>query len=293
MTKFQWCCPVCSKSLIPYGRSFSCANRHTFDTAKEGYVNLLLAHKKKSTDPGDSKAMLLSRRTFLERGFYGPLVQALAEKIRTVFPQPDKSLSILDAGCGEGYYAGKLMELLGEHAQLVGMDISKAAMQLSAKRYPAMRTAVASSYAIPLPDDSVDVVIRVFAPASDDEIARVLKPGGLYLWVYPGAKHLFALRELIYDAPQPHGDHMAVTAGLGLQVNEIAEVAYPMYLPDTQAVTGLLEMTPYYWSASAEKQQRCRELSELHLEADFRMVQATYEPSIILPPTLTPDQSPV
>lgn len=278
MTKFQWRCPVCSKALIPYGRSFSCANRHTFDKAKEGYVNLLLAHKKKSADPGDSKAMLLSRRHFLERGFYEPLVQALAERIEKAFPEQDKSLSILDAGCGEGYYAGKLMEILGERVQLTGIDISKAGMQLSAKRYPGMQTAVASSYDIPLPDDAVDVVIRVFAPASDDEIARVLKPGGLYLWVYPGAQHLFALRELIYDAPQPHGEHMAVTAGLGLEVESIDAVRYSLHLPDAGAVAGLLEMTPYYWSASAEKQQRCRELAELVTQVDFCVVRSINRP---------------
>ncbi len=278
MTKLQWRCPVCSKALIPYGRSFSCANRHTFDKAKEGYVNLLLAHKKKSADPGDSKAMLLSRRTFLERGFYEPLVQALAKRIQTAFPQPDTPLSILDAGCGEGYYAGKLKEILGAQAQLIGVDISKAAMQLAGKRYPEMQAAVASSYAIPLPDDSVDVVIRVFAPALDDEIARVLKPGGLYLWVYPGAQHLFALRELIYDTPQPHGEHMAVTAGLGLEVQSIDAVSYPLHLPDAEAIAGLLEMTPYYWSASAEKQQHCRALAELELGVDFCVVQAVNRP---------------
>ncbi|MGB0847820.1 MAG: putative RNA methyltransferase [Thiolinea sp.] len=288
MTKFFWRCPVCSKPLILFDRSFSCANRHTFDKAKEGYVNLLLAHKKKSADPGDSKAMLLSRRAFLERDFYAPLVNVLAERIQAAFPDSGKEkstpLQILDAGCGEGYYAGKLQAILAEQAKLIGVDISRGAMQLSARRYPEMQTAVASAYDIPLSDNSVDVVIRIFAPASDDEIARVLKPGGLYLWVYPGPQHLFALRELIYDTPQPHGEHMAVTAGLGLLVDEIAEVTYPMHLPDAAAVAGLLEMTPYYWSASEEKQRYCRELSELSLEADFRVVQATYNPAASLNP---------
>ena len=77
---------------------------------------------------------------------------------------------------------------------------------------------------------------------------------------------------------------MAVTAGLGLLVDEIAEVTYPMHLPDATAVAGLLEMTPYYWSASEEKQRYCRELSELSLEADFRVVQATYNPAASLNP---------
>jgi 23S rRNA (guanine745-N1)-methyltransferase len=265
-----WRCPVCSEPLMVNGRSFQCSKRHSFDQAKEGYTNLLLANKKNSAEPGDSKDMLLGRRAFLEQGFYAPLADQLATLISLNFPD-QSALRILDAGCGEGYYPGRIAEQLNADHQFIGIDISRAAMRMAGKRYPDMQLAVASSYELPLADQSVDVLLRVFAPVPEEEVARVLKPGGLYLWVHPGEQHLFELRALIYDQPQLHtvADDKPTTEGLVWQSTET--VNYPFHLPDSEAVKGLLAMTPYYWSASKEKQQACEALPELDLRADFRI----------------------
>lgn len=271
----SWRCPVCGEALRLNERSFSCENRHSFDKAKEGYVNLLLANKKNSSDPGDNKAMLASRRAFLERDFYKPLSMRLGELIQQYCIEGDEghqhALSVLDAGCGEGYYLAQLAQQLRADTHFFGTDISRAAMRMAAKRYgkayPAMQFAVASSYDLPLPDAAVDVVVRVFAPASDAEILRVLKPGGICLWAHPGAQHLFALRQLIYDHPQPH--EMPNTQVAGFEHCEDVQVTYPLHLPDAEAVGALLEMTPYYWSASADKQAYCQALQSLDVSTDF------------------------
>jgi 23S rRNA (guanine745-N1)-methyltransferase len=268
MTPSLWRCPLCREPLSLTGRTFACTNRHSFDQAQEGYVNLLLVNRKHSADPGDNKEMLESRRHFLHQGFYAPLAEGIGDVVRQYFPDPTLPLTVLDAGCGEGYYLNKLAQHLGENAQCFGTDISRAAMRLAAKAYPAMQFAVASSFELPLPDASVDVLVRVFAPASEAEIARVLKPGGLYLWAYPAARHLFELRELIYDDPKPHSvEELPPIAGMvecpPLQVN------YRVTLPDQATVAALLNMTPYYWSASAEKQAHCQRLQSLDLTVDF------------------------
>lgn len=252
------------------GRSFQCSKRHTFDQAKEGYTNLLLANKKNSAEPGDSKDMLIGRRAFLERDFYAPLADKLAALIKQTLPG-EAALTILDVGCGEGYYPSRIAEqLAGEH-QFIAIDISRAAMRMAAKRYSAMQCAVASSYDVPVADQSVDVLLRVFAPVSEAEVARVLKPGGVYLWVHPGEQHLFELRALIYDQPQPHtvADDKPTVDGLVWQ--SMAAVNYPLHLPDSEAVKGLLAMTPYYWAASKEKQAACEALPKLDLRVDFRV----------------------
>lgn len=268
----EWRCPVCREPLQADGRSLACANRHRFDRAKEGYVNLLLANRKNSADPGDSKAMLGSRRRFLQQGFYDPLADSLAAAIRQQFPDSFMPLNLLDAGCGEGYYLGRLIQQLGSRLQAAGTDISRAAMRMAARRYPDARFAVASSFDLPLADASVDALVRVFAPASDTEVARVLKPDGLYLWAHPGERHLFELRQRVYDNPQLHAVNTEKTAAeVDLSVVDTLEVSYPLHLPDQGAVADLLEMTPYYWSASAAKQQACQRLQSLDLTVDFRV----------------------
>lgn len=269
MNSILWRCPLCHEPLnAGVGRSFTCVNRHSFDQAKEGYVNLLLVNRKHSADPGDNKEMLESRRHFLQQGFYAPLAESLAQAIRQYFPDATQPLTLLDAGCGEGYYLGKLAQHLGENVQCIGTDISRAAMRLAAKQYPAMQFAVASSFELPLADASVDVLVRVFAPAAEAEIARVLKPGGLYLWAYPAAQHLFELRELIYDAPKPHSVEDLPPIE-GMVECPALQVSYPVTLPDQASIAALLHMTPYYWSASAEKQAHCQHLVSLDLTVDF------------------------
>lgn len=268
MNPILWRCPLCHDPLNQTGRTFTCANRHSFDQAKEGYVNLLLVNRKHSTDPGDNKAMLESRRQFLQQGFYAPLATALGATIREHFPDATQALTLLDAGCGEGYYLNQLAQILGANVHYYGTDISRAAMRMAAKQYPAMQFAVASSFELPLPDASVDVLVRVFAPASEAEITRVLKPGGLYLWAYPAAQHLFELRQLIYDAPQPHSVEVLPPLEAMQQCPALA-VNYRATLPDQASISALLHMTPYYWSASAEKQAHCQQLPHLDLTVDF------------------------
>lgn len=263
-----WQCPLCQQPLTLVERSYVCSNRHSFDRAKEGYVNLLRLNRKHSADPGDNKDMLDSRRHFLQQGFYAPLAEAIANTIRTHLPDSAQVLSVLDAGCGEGYYLGKLAEQLGAQHGYQGTDISRTAMRMAAKQYPQLHFAVASSFELPVADASIDALVRVFAPAADSEMARVLKAGGVYIWAYPGPQHLFELRQLIYDDPKPHTVEELPPID-GLQAYPPLQVQYRISLPDPASIAALLSMTPYYWSASAEKQHYCQQLQKLELSVDF------------------------
>jgi len=234
-----WNCPICKQPLFAHQRNYQCENRHSFDQAKEGYVNLLLVNKKKSQDPGDSKAMLDSRRRFLQQGFYAPLAEALAQQINTHFVDHAEPLRICDAGCGEGYYLGQLQQSLSQDCVLQGSDIAKPAMKMAAKQYPDIHFAVASSYDLPLADQSIDTLIRVFAPVADEEALRVLKPNGLYLWAYPAEYHLFGLRQLVYDDPKPHED-IPLPEHLQQLEHETLDIRYPIHLSNPQSIASLL-----------------------------------------------------
>src|SRR5450631_3289491 len=126
-------CPTCNGLLEQDGNSLKCSNNHSFDISSEGYVNLL---RKKL--PGDAKEMLMARRDFLEQGHYQPLSDLTNDLIHTHMPLSSSPHTILDAGCGEGYYIGRLQQYLLAHnyqAQYIGLDISKDAIKMAAKRY--------------------------------------------------------------------------------------------------------------------------------------------------------------
>ncbi len=259
-------CPLCHEALTKDAHSFVCAQRHCFDLAREGYVNLLPVQHKRSREPGDSPDMLLSRRTFLEAGYYDGFVGALASALGAL-----NGKRVVDIGCGEGFYARQLCA----GAQLVAIDIAKAGVRMAAKkaRSSALSVdaefAVASAAALPLHDDSMDMALSIFSPLHLDEAARVLKTGGRLCIAGAAPKHLRELSEAVYGEVREHAGH-----GLSADTHAAFElishrhhredIVLPHPLPGN-----LLKMTPYYWQAKPEAQQRIEALDQFSVTLDF------------------------
>lgn len=176
-------CPVCRSPLAQEETRYACPNRHTYDIARQGYVNLL---RKKPDTLYEHKALFQARRTVYQASFFAPVEQAL----RTMLPQTGGIL--LDAGCGEG----SLLAALAQDTswQGIGLDISKTAVQMAAAAYKRHRWCVADLCDIPLPERSVDVIVNMLTPANYGEFTRVLKAGGLLLKLMPDEAHLVQLR---------------------------------------------------------------------------------------------------
>ncbi len=236
-------CPLCSLPLNENPQGLACFNRHQFDRAKEGYFNLLPVHHKNSREPGDAKQQLIARRAFLTAGYFLPLVDALKKIIN---PNVE---SLLDIGCGEGYFT----QLLHEHsanADVYGLDISKAGVRLAAKsRMQNLTYVVASSHSLPFEDASMDVITRIYAPSKDEELFRVLKPAGKLIIVTPGEQHLLALRQKIYQSIKPHPKPIT-PQGFGELKQE--SVCFSLAVPAGDLAAALLSMTPFTWKLTPE-----------------------------------------
>ncbi|HED3065395.1 TPA: 23S rRNA (guanine(745)-N(1))-methyltransferase [Kluyvera ascorbata] len=254
----SYSCPLCHAPLARSGNSYLCPQRHQFDRAKEGYVNLLPVQHKRSRDPGDSAEMMQARRAFLDAGHYQPLRDAVSAKLRAIKPE-----HLLDIGCGEGYYT----HAFADEAQVTwGLDVSKTAIRYGAKRYPQVDFCVASSQRLPFADNSMDAVVRIYAPCNPQELKRVVKPGGWVITVTPGARHLVELKGLIYNEVQLHAPHSEVLDGFTLQSHDA--LAYPMQLTGQEAVT-LLQMTPFAWRAKPEVWEKLAEQTQFACQTDF------------------------
>lgn len=236
-------CPLCSQSLSANSQGVSCVAQHQFDRAKEGYFNLLPAQHKHSREPGDAKAQLRARRTFLQANFYLPLLTGLQQLV------PDTTRSLLDIGCGEGYFVGAFAGTLGDSVDVYGIDIAKEAVRLAAKQY-AGSYAVASSYALPIADGSMDVVTRIYAPSKNEELLRVLAPEGRVIIVTPGQNHLLGLRQSIYQTVRPHPEPEAPN---GLVEVEWQKINFDIAIPAGVMTEALLLMTPFAWRLTREK----------------------------------------
>ncbi len=261
-------CPACEGMLEDTGHALRCENGHSFDKARQGYVHLLPVQNKNSLLPGDDKEMVAARRRFLETGLYAPFKDVLCGIVQEAVEGSDSPL-VVDAGCGEGYYTGGVWQALNETCpspRLCAFDISKFAVKAAAGRYKGIDFAVASSYAVPLPDACADVLVNVFSPMAEKEFARIVKPGGTLVFAVPSARHLWGLKQVLYEEPYE---------------NEEKDVEYPGFIladrvpvratvtVQGEAIPDLFAMTPYAWKTGTPGKQRLAEQETLVTEIGF------------------------
>lgn len=273
-------CPLDGAPLVCEGGSWRCPGGHAYDIASEGYVHLLPVQHKRSRDPGDSKAMVVARRRFLNAGYYQPLAAAVSRLVLAEL-SPDHGATCLDAGCGEGYYLRQLdtaARAQGLDLAILGLDISKWAVQAAAKQdkppNPLHQWVVGTNARLPVLPATVDRLLCLFGFPVYGEFARVLKPGGRLIQVDAGPGHLKELRQIIYPSLKPERPATHETPA-GFQVLGRETVSFTLTLPSQEAIAGLLTMTPHLYKASAEGKASAARLNSLvlTLEAQLQTLQ--------------------
>lgn len=261
-------CPLDGQPLTRQNTAWQCPQGHSFDIARQGYVHLLPVQKKRSKDPGDSKAMVAARQRFLNAGHYQCIADALNKAVLQALPADP---ACLDAGCGEGYYLRQLGQAVpeGSELQVLGLDVSKWAVLSAAKQDRAPAWVVGTNAHIPVPDNSLDRVLCVFGFPVFDEFARVLKPGGRLIMVGPGPDHLRELRDIIYPSvtERPEGERVVPESFQEMSRETVRET---IVLESGLNIADLLAMTPHLYRAPAEGLARAAELTRLQLTLDVR-----------------------
>lgn len=251
-------CPVCKKTgtetpLTRENNSLFCIHRHCFDIAKSGAVSF--------TQPsGDDKYMVAARTEFLGSGAYIDFAKKIASNLT-------ETKTIVDAGCGEGYYSNIFAEQTG--SLVFGFDLSKAAVNHAAKTAKAKQTnaffAVAGIFDLPIASGSVDAVTSIFAPISN-EFERILKPGGLLIVGAAGKRHLYELKKSVYDSVYENvGRH-----DLPNRLKLISEqnINYK-FVCEGENIRRLFSMTPYCYKTSKSDREKLDRLERLEITADF------------------------
>lgn len=284
MKHIAWKCPNCQSALVPMLEQkpyvLRCEHGHSFDVAKQGYVNLLLPQKRGAVLPGDSAEMVRARTAFLDGGYYHTFSDGVNRLVcDTVcamqLPQP----VILDAGCGEGYYTARLHDALTEKGFMsvcAGFDLSRDAVSHAAKRAKAagvaetLSFAVASLFEMPTADSTADGIINLFAPVADTEFARVLKPGGFLLMAVPAEDHLWGMKQVLYETPYKNEvrrdtlEHFSLT--------EVRRVTDTITVADPAHIRALFAMTPYYWKTASADRDRLYAQETLETEIAFDLL---------------------
>ena len=186
-------CPICQENLTLLESSLKCCNRHSFDLAKFGYVNLAPQIKQSANY---DKENFQNRQQILEAGFY----QAILEAISDLLASSKNAKTILDIGCGEGFYSRKLQKRHPDKT-FYAFDISKDSVQIAAKSEPnwAVNWFVGDLARLPIKDASMDILLDIFSPANYGEFRRVLSKDGILIKVIPTENHLKEIRQKVQD----------------------------------------------------------------------------------------------
>ena len=259
-------CPVCGSEMTRDGGVLSCkgARRHCFDISSAGYVNLASS---KAAGGGDDAALIRARTAFLEKDHYKPIADAVCTALQTY---AGEGITVLDAGCGEGYYSAKMAE---RGHNVVGLDLSKRGITHAAKH--AARKGlnaffcVAGIFDLPLADSSVDAVVSLFAPVAEEEFLRVLKPDGILVLVGAGEEHLFSLKRVLYDTPYRNQPRVDLPAQMTQVGSERVRYAFDA---DTQTLQDLFAMTPYYYRTPKQGIARLAETVSLAVDVDAEIM---------------------
>jgi 23S rRNA (guanine745-N1)-methyltransferase len=216
--------------------------------------------------------MIAGRRDFFAAGYYRPLADGIADAI-LFYLRGSAEQVVLDAGCGEGYYLRQLRNHLEgrdleQTTALGGLDISKHAIRVAAKQDPRGLYAVASVYGMPILPGQVDVLLSHFSPLSAEDFKRVVHEDGVVLIGGPGERHLFGLKELLYDAAAEHQPADPLLGASGFKLIETRRIRYEVAIRGRGHVAQLLLMTPFYWSVGRETKETIAQLDSLDTEVD-------------------------
>ena len=263
-TASAFSCPICQDNLTLVETSLKCSNRHSFDLAKFGYVNLAPQIKQSANY---DKENFQNRQQILEAGFY----QAILETISALLARLETAKTILDIGCGEGFYSRKLQESHSEKT-FYAFDISKDSVQIAAKSEPnwAVNWFVGDLARLPIKDASMDILLEIFSPANYGEFRRVLSQNGILIKVVPTENHLKEIRQMVQDhltkkdySNQDIKEHFQ--EHFTIQSSQIASLTKPITPEQRQA---LLSMTPLLFNIDQTKIDWSK-LTEITIEAEI------------------------
>ena len=256
-------CPVCGASRCKEEKSYYCDSpkRHCFDISSSGHANLCPG---KSTG-GDDKRAVKSRSEFLNLGYYEPISNKIVELLLSF----NVGSSVVDAGCGEGYYTNNIAQQTGAHTY--GFDLSKEAIISASKS--AKRKGIANAhffvggiYDLPIKTGSADAIVNIFAPCAEEEFTRALKNDGRLIVVTAGKNHLLGLKKAIYENVYTNEERADMPKNMLLDGKHT--VSYIAKIDGAEAIRNLFSMTPYSYRTSEKDMQKLYALETLETEIE-------------------------
>ena len=246
-------CPLCKERMgMSDEGKMTCPTNHTFDVAKQGYINML----NRPVQSMYGKELFESRHTVITAGIYDAVQKAIASEITVSQP------IILDTGCGEGSHLHRICEQL-DGAVGIGIDISKEGILAAAKYYPQQLWCVGDLANSPYNARSFDAILNILSPANYEEFKRLLKPGGKVIKIVPQQNYLKELRvQAFADSEKESYTNVETVERFKASFAkvDVKRITYTVPL-EGHLVQKLLEMTPMGWHIDNKESIQLNEIT--------------------------------
>jgi len=267
--------PGDSREMLEARKSF--LNRGYYKPLARSVVSLINKYRKRSLIASSNGKLTYCQRRNISSS--QPVKHMLnvrdysltsADPISRPVNMPVNNFTILDAGCGEGYYTNYISKnnYIRKSSIIYGIDISKDGIKSASKQNSSINFAVAGIFNLPIADNSVDLILNIFAPFDESEFGRVLKDKGIIISVAPGAYHLYEFKKYLYDEVYINDEVFELSDKF--HVSETLRIKYELNIHNATDIENLLKMTPYYHKSSREKIELfLKTVNELKTTADF------------------------
>ncbi|MCG5103649.1 putative RNA methyltransferase [Oceanobacillus alkalisoli] len=262
-------CPVCGDTVeVVELKSVVCPKRHTFDFAKQGYINISTRSMKVNYD----KELFAARENIImKHKLYDALHTRLLEVIKVEEANNPRSL-LLDAGAGEGSHLAKILDQM-KTVTGIGIDISKEGIRLAASKSEKAMWLVGDLANIPVKDQSLHTIINILSPANYQEFKRVLIENGLMIKVVPGANYLIELRDTILEEQKRFFTNEETISLFKQHYSDvqIEELTYTKELHQEE-LRDLIKMSPLSWNAEQESINEVRNREHFGITIDLAIL---------------------
>lgn len=270
-------CPICKQELIFKDKTLKCINNHSFDLAKKGYCNLLLANQHHSDRSGDEKEMILSRKRFLNSKKYDLLKNAIYDTLKNLIIKFNINQPlILDLGCGEGYYTTYFHEKLKEEFDIstYGLDLSKQAINECSIRKNFLHLSdiffvIGNMSYLPFLNEKADIILNCFSKIEINEFARTLKSKGIFIRILPGSNHLLEMKQILYKDVRLNLEKENEFNEFDLLEEKIYEGKINL---NNQEINDLFTMTPYYYKSPKDTSNLLKNMESLETTIEFKFL---------------------
>lgn len=260
-------CSLCKSPMkVVDLKSLVCTRNHTFDFAKQGYVNML---NRSINSQYDKELFTARQKMIMDSHLFTPLHKKITEIILENIAPRKKEMIIFDAGCGEGSHLQRILEECGnENIVGIGLDIAKEGIIMAARNYKNSIWLVGDLANTPMADASCDVIINILSPANYSEFKRMLSPNGIVIKVVPRDHYLKQLREVLFDDSNKktyQNDDIVSHFNSNFRLLNMQNLKFTAEISENEFMN-LLQMTPLAWNLSKKKIKR---ISEITIDLDI------------------------